>query len=46
MVGIATFGMADEQDRQVRLLLLGKGAALAHRFERPFAAEMDDDQQS
>ena len=27
------------------LLLLGEGAVLAHRFERPLAAEMDDDQQ-
>jgi hypothetical protein len=30
----------------VGLLLLGKAAVLAHRFERPLAAEMDDDQQS
>jgi hypothetical protein len=36
----------DERERRVTLLLLGKGAVLAHRFERPLAAEMDDDQQS
>ena len=36
----------DEQERSVRLLLLGEGAVLAHRFDRPLAAEMDDDQQS
>ena len=28
------------------LLLLGKGAVLAHGFERPLAAEMDDYKQS
>ena len=28
----------------MRLLLLGKGAVLAHRFERPDAAEMDEEQ--
>ena len=27
------------------LLLLGKGAVLAHRFERPLAAELDEDRQ-
>jgi hypothetical protein len=36
----------DDQERRVRLLLLGKGAVLARRFERPLAAGMDDDQQS
>jgi hypothetical protein len=36
----------DEEERRARLLLLGKAAVLAHRFERPLAAEMDDDQQS
>ena len=36
----------DEQARRVRLLLFGKGAVMAHRFERPLTAEMDDDQQS
>jgi hypothetical protein len=30
----------------VRLVLLGKATVLAHRYERPLAAEMDDDQQS
>jgi hypothetical protein len=28
-----------------RLLLLGKGAVLAHRFDHPLAAESDDQQQ-
>jgi hypothetical protein len=32
----------DDQERTVRLLLLGKGAVLAHRFERPLAAAMDE----
>jgi hypothetical protein len=36
----------DEEERRVRLLLPGKAAVLAHRLERPLAAEMDDDQQS
>ena len=35
----------DEEERSVRLLLLGKAAVLAHRFERPLAAEMDDSEQ-
>jgi hypothetical protein len=38
--------MDDDQERRVRLLLLGKGAVLAHRFERPLAAELDDQQHS
>ena len=29
----------------MRLLLLGKGAVLAHRFERPLAAELDESEQ-
>jgi hypothetical protein len=29
----------------VRLLLLGKAAVLAHRYERPLAAEMDEQEQ-
>jgi hypothetical protein len=36
----------DEEERRVRLLLLGKAAVLAQRYERPRATEMDDDQQS
>jgi hypothetical protein len=36
----------DNQERRARLLLLAKGAALAHRLARPLAAESDDDQQS
>jgi hypothetical protein len=32
----------DEQERGLRLLLLGKGAVFAQRFERSLAAEMDD----
>jgi hypothetical protein len=35
----------DDQERGMRLLLLGKGAVLTYGFERPLA-EMDDDQQS
>jgi hypothetical protein len=33
--------MDDDQERRVRLLLLGKGAVLTHRFDRPLA-EMDE----
>ena len=39
-------GLDDDQERRVRLLLLGKGADLAHRFERPLAAELDESEQS
>jgi hypothetical protein len=35
----------DEEERRGRLLLLGKGAVLAHRFDRPLAAESDEDRQ-
>jgi hypothetical protein len=35
----------DEEECRVRLLLLGKAAVLAHGFERPLAAEMDEWQQ-
>jgi hypothetical protein len=35
----------DEEERRVRLLLLGKAAVLAHRYERPLAAEMDETEQ-
>ena len=35
----------DDQERRVRLLLLGKGAVLAHQFERPLAAGMDEYEQ-
>jgi hypothetical protein len=38
-------GKDDEEERRVRLLLLGKAAVLAHRYERPLAAEMDESQQ-
>src|SRR4051795_6742259 len=34
----------DEHERRVRLLLLSKGAVLAHWFDRPLAPEMDDKQ--
>jgi len=34
----------EEQERRVGLLLLGKGAVLAHGFDRPLAVEMDDNQ--
>jgi hypothetical protein len=36
----------DDQERREKLLLLGKGAVLAHRLAHPLAAESDDDQQS
>jgi hypothetical protein len=32
----------DEEERRVELLLLGKGAVSAHRFDRPRAAGLDD----
>jgi hypothetical protein len=35
----------DEEERRVRLLLLGKATVLAHRYERPLAAEMDESEQ-
>jgi hypothetical protein len=44
--GRLTLASDDDQERRVRLLLLGKAAVLAHRFERPLAVEMDDDRQS
>jgi hypothetical protein len=34
----------DAQARSMRLLLLRKGVALAHRFYRPLAAPSDDEQ--
>ena len=36
----------EEQERTVGLLLLGKGAVLAHGFDRPRAAGMDDTEQA
>jgi hypothetical protein len=30
----------------VRLLLLGNAAVLAHQYERPLAAEMDEEERS
>jgi hypothetical protein len=42
MVDPATPARDGEQARGLRLLLLGKGAVLAHRFERPLAAELDE----
>jgi hypothetical protein len=35
----------DGQERTVGLLLLGKGAVLAHGFERPLAAGLDESEQ-
>jgi hypothetical protein len=35
----------DDPERRVRLLLLGKAAVLAHRFERPLAAGVDEMEQ-
>jgi hypothetical protein len=40
-----TAELDDEEERGARLLLLGKGAVLAHRFERSLAVEMDDQEQ-
>jgi hypothetical protein len=40
-----SLGLDDELERRVRLLLLDKGAVLAHRFDRPRAAEMDETEQ-
>jgi hypothetical protein len=40
-----TLPQDDQQARRVRLLLLSKAAVLAHRFERPLAAELDDQEQ-
>jgi hypothetical protein len=37
--------MDDDQNRRGRLLLLSKGAALAHRLVRPLAAELDEEEQ-
>ena len=37
--------MDDDQKRKGRLLLLGEGAVLAHRFARPLAAELDEYEQ-
>jgi hypothetical protein len=37
--------LADEQARGLRLLLLGKGAVFAHRFERSLTGEMDDEEE-
>jgi hypothetical protein len=34
------------KERRLRLLLLGKAAVVAHRYERPLAAEMDEFRQS
>jgi hypothetical protein len=39
-------GKDDDQERRGRLLLLRKGALLAHRWARPLAAESDDKEQS
>jgi hypothetical protein len=36
----------DERERRGRLLLLGKGAVLAHHVARALAAESDDQEQS
>jgi hypothetical protein len=36
----------DEQEHSVRLPLLREGAVSVHRFERPLAAEMDDEEQA
>ena len=38
--------MDDQQAGKLSRPLLGNGAVLAHRFERPLAADMDEDQAS
>jgi len=45
VVTAATVAVEDEEERRVRLLLLGKAAVLAHQYERPLAAEMDESEQ-
>jgi hypothetical protein len=40
-----TFAADEEQERTVGLLLLGKGAVLAHWFDCPLAAGMDESRQ-
>jgi hypothetical protein len=35
-------GTTDEEERRVGLLLLGKGAVSAHRFDWPRVAGLDD----
>jgi hypothetical protein len=42
----ATLAADDALKRRARLLLLGKGAVLAHLFDRPRTAEMDETEQS
>jgi hypothetical protein len=37
-----TPALDDDQERRARLLLLAKGAVLAHRLARPVAAESDE----
>jgi hypothetical protein len=37
-----TLELDDEEERRVGLLLLGKGAVSAHRFDRPRAAGLDE----
>jgi hypothetical protein len=39
-----TTGMDDKRKGGLRLLLLGKGAVFAHRFERSLTAQMDEKQ--
>jgi hypothetical protein len=41
-----TLARDDRQARTVRLLLLEKGTVAARRVERPFAAGMDEQEQS
>ena len=39
---LAALATDEEQERKVGLLLLGKGAVLAHGLDRPLAIEMDE----
>jgi hypothetical protein len=43
--GAQTPARDDEQARRARLLLLGKGAVLAHRFDHRLTAESDESEQ-
>ena len=44
-VDTGAFEMDDDRERRGRVLLLGKGAVLAHRLARPLAAESDETEQ-
>ena len=45
VVDYETSALDDDRERRGRVLLLGKGAVLAHRLARPLAAESDESEQ-